>query len=103
DEEKETFLFEEAYISDDSSTTLFDSYSEEKLYKNPWENLINEKNSGTYLTGVMTVEMEKDSITPNMSKNLTNNKIIKANEILINNWNIFVQNISEEGQTMEIG
>ncbi|CAG8844987.1 24774_t:CDS:1, partial [Gigaspora margarita] len=46
------------------------------------EDLINEKNPATYLTGVMTVEMEKDSITPNMSENLTNNEIIKANEQL---------------------
>ena len=38
-----------------------------------------------------------------MSENLTNNEIIKANEILMNNWDIFVKNISEEGQTMELG
>ncbi|CAG8838333.1 3060_t:CDS:1, partial [Gigaspora margarita] len=85
------------------STTSFDSYSEEELYENPWEDLINEKNSATYLTGVMTAEIEKDSITSNMSENLTNNEIIKANKILINNWDIFVKNISEEGQTMELG
>ena len=89
-------MSEEAYLSDDSSTTLFDSYSEEELYENPWEDLINEKNPATYLTGVMTAEIEKDSVTPNMSENLTNNEIIKANKILINNWDIFVKNISKE-------
>ncbi|CAG8835713.1 22504_t:CDS:2, partial [Gigaspora margarita] len=67
------------------------------------EDLINEKNPATYLTGVMTAEIEKDSITPNMSENLTNDEIIKTNETLINNWDIFVKNISEEGQTMELG
>ncbi|CAG8852848.1 37164_t:CDS:1, partial [Gigaspora margarita] len=82
------------------STTSFYSYSEEELYENPWEDFINEKNPATYLTGVMTTEIEKDSITPNMSENLINNEIVKANEILMNNWNIFVKNISEEGQTM---
>ncbi|CAG8835255.1 4040_t:CDS:1, partial [Gigaspora margarita] len=85
------------------STTLFNSYAEEELYENPWEDLINEKNPATYLTGIMTAEIEKDSITPNMSKNLINDKIIKANEILMNNWDIFIKNISEEGQTMELG
>ncbi|CAG8843738.1 1108_t:CDS:1, partial [Gigaspora margarita] len=67
------------------STASFDNFSEEELYKNPWEDLINEKNPATYLTGVMTAEIEKDSITPNMSENLTNNEIIKANETLMNN------------------
>ncbi|CAG8836799.1 32522_t:CDS:1, partial [Gigaspora margarita] len=84
-------------------TASFDSFSEEELYENPWEDLINEKNPATYLTGVMTAEIEKDSITPNMSENLTNNEIIKANETLMNNWDIFVKNISEEEQTMELG
>ncbi|CAG8793759.1 16897_t:CDS:2, partial [Gigaspora margarita] len=78
-------------------------YSEEELYENPWEDLINKKNSATYLTGVMTTKIEKDSVTSNMSENLTNNKIIKANETLMNNWDIFVKNISEKGQTMELG
>ncbi|CAG8841271.1 25794_t:CDS:1, partial [Gigaspora margarita] len=41
-------------------TTSFDSYSEEELYKNPWKDLINEKNPAIYLTGVMTAEIEKD-------------------------------------------
>ncbi|CAG8832550.1 2715_t:CDS:1, partial [Gigaspora margarita] len=91
------------YLFDDSSTISFDNYSEEELYKNPWEDLINEKNPATYLIGVMTVEIEKNSITPNMSENLTNSKNIKANEILMNNWDIFVKNISEKGQTMELG
>ncbi|CAG8805004.1 40005_t:CDS:2, partial [Gigaspora margarita] len=85
------------------STTLFNSYSEEKLYENPWEYLINKKNSAIYLTEIMTVKIEKDSITSNMSENLTNNKIIKANETLMNNLDIFVKNISEEEQTIELG
>ncbi|CAG8794487.1 38702_t:CDS:1, partial [Gigaspora margarita] len=84
------------------STISFDSYPEEKLYENPWKDLINEKNPATYLTRVMTAEIEKDSVTSNMSENLTNNEIIKANETLMNNWDIFVKNISEEGQTMEL-
>ncbi|CAG8856928.1 26149_t:CDS:1, partial [Gigaspora margarita] len=71
------------------STASFDSFSEKELYENPWEDLINEKNPATYLTEVMTAEIEKDSITPNMSKNLTNDEIIKANETLMNNWDIF--------------
>ncbi|CAG8845237.1 21010_t:CDS:2, partial [Gigaspora margarita] len=54
--------------------------------------LINEKNPATYLTEVMTVKIERDSINPNITR-----------EILMNNWDIFVQNISEEGQTMELG
>ncbi|CAG8843696.1 16816_t:CDS:1, partial [Gigaspora margarita] len=49
---------------------------------------------------VMTAEIEKDSVTPNMSENLTNNKIIKANKTLMNNWDIFIKNISEKGQTI---
>ncbi|CAG8798455.1 39428_t:CDS:2, partial [Gigaspora margarita] len=73
-----------------------------ELYENPWEDLINEKNPATYLTGVMTAEIEKDSITPNMSENLTNNEIIKANKTLMNNWDIFVKNISKKGQTMKL-
>ncbi|CAG8829278.1 7873_t:CDS:1, partial [Gigaspora rosea] len=48
----------------------------------------------------MTVEMEKEPIVPNMSENLTKNEITKAKETLINNWAIFVQNISEEDQTI---
>ncbi|CAG8829394.1 39209_t:CDS:2, partial [Gigaspora margarita] len=72
------------------STTSFDSYSKEKLYENPWEDFINEKNPATYLTKVITAKIEKDSVTPNMSENLTNNKIIKANKTLMNNWNIFI-------------
>ncbi|CAG8841356.1 19765_t:CDS:2, partial [Gigaspora margarita] len=52
------------------STASFDSFSKEELYKNPWEDLINEKNPATYLTGVMTAEIEKDSITPNMNVNM---------------------------------
>ncbi|CAG8856372.1 10964_t:CDS:1, partial [Gigaspora margarita] len=84
------------------STTSFNSYSEEELYENPWKDLINKKNPATYLAEVMTVEMKKESITPNMSENLTNREIIKANEILMNNWDIFVKNISKEGQTMEL-
>ncbi|CAG8855990.1 11076_t:CDS:1, partial [Gigaspora margarita] len=48
------------------STTSFNSYSKEELYENPWEDLINEKNPATYLIGVITAEIEKDSITPNM-------------------------------------
>ncbi|CAG8827045.1 37287_t:CDS:2, partial [Gigaspora margarita] len=51
---------------------------------------------------VMTIEIKKDSIASNINENLTNNKIIKARKILINNWNIFVQNISEKRQTMEL-
>ncbi|CAG8857127.1 13260_t:CDS:1, partial [Gigaspora margarita] len=48
------------------STASFNSFSEEELYENLWEDLINEKNSATYLTGVMTAEIEKNSIIPNM-------------------------------------
>ncbi|CAG8800946.1 31952_t:CDS:2 [Gigaspora margarita] len=86
-----------------NSTTSFNNYSEEELYENSWKDLINKKNPATYLTGVMTAKIEKDSVTPNMSENLINTEIIKANETLMNNWNIFVKNISEEGQTMELG
>ncbi|CAG8725566.1 44217_t:CDS:2, partial [Gigaspora margarita] len=73
-----------------------------ELYKNSWKDLINEKNPATYLTGVITAEIEKDSVTPNMSENLINNEIIKANKTLMNNWDRFVKNISEKGQTMEL-
>ena len=34
-EEEETFMSEEAYLSDDSSATSFNNFSEEELYKNP--------------------------------------------------------------------
>ncbi|CAG8817923.1 40454_t:CDS:1, partial [Gigaspora margarita] len=84
------------------STTSFDSYSKKKLYENPWEDLINEKNPATYLTGVMTAKIKKDSVTPNMSENLTSNEIIRANKTLMNNWDIFVKNISEKEQTIEL-
>ena len=96
-------MSEEAYLSDDSSATSFNNFSEEELYENPWEDLIQEKNPATYLTGVMTTEMEEEPIIPNMSENLTKSEITKAKETLMNNWDIFVQNISEEGQTMELG
>ncbi|CAG8766664.1 18538_t:CDS:1, partial [Gigaspora rosea] len=66
-----------------------------ELYENPWEDLIQEKNPATYLTGVMTAEME-DPIVPNISENLTKSEITKAKETLMNNWDIFVQNISEK-------
>ncbi|CAG8808252.1 8482_t:CDS:2, partial [Gigaspora margarita] len=49
------------------STISLDSYSEEELYENPWEDLINEKNPATYLTGVMIAKIEKDSVTSNMT------------------------------------
>ncbi|CAG8839414.1 9104_t:CDS:2, partial [Gigaspora margarita] len=49
------------------STASFDSFTEEELYENPWKDLINEKNPAIYLTGVMTAEIKKDSITPNMN------------------------------------
>ena len=100
DKEKETFMSEEAYLSDNSSTIFFNSFSEEEMYENPWEDLINEKNPATYLTGVITAEIKKDSVTPKISKNLTKSEIIKANETLMSNWDIFVKNISKEGQTM---
>ncbi|CAG8826106.1 16088_t:CDS:1, partial [Gigaspora rosea] len=90
-------------LSDDGSTTSFNNFSEEEMYENPWEDLIQEKNPATYLTGVMTVEMEEEPIVPNMSENLIKSEITKAKETLMNNWDIFVQNISEEGQTMELG
>ncbi|CAG8658085.1 803_t:CDS:2, partial [Gigaspora rosea] len=58
------------------------------------------KNPATFLTGVMTVAIEEDHIVSNMSENLTNSEITKARETLMHNWDIFVQNIFEEGQTM---
>ncbi|CAG8665915.1 20534_t:CDS:2 [Gigaspora margarita] len=76
--------FEKAALANNSITS-FDSFPEEELYKNPWKDLISKKNSATYLTGVMTVEIEQDSIVPNMSKILTNNEIIKARKTLMNN------------------
>ncbi|CAG8826947.1 582_t:CDS:1, partial [Gigaspora rosea] len=56
----------------------------EKLYENSWEDHIQEKNSATYLTEVMTAEIKEDSIVPNMSENLTNSEITKARETLMN-------------------
>ncbi|CAG8742153.1 25603_t:CDS:1, partial [Gigaspora rosea] len=67
------------------STTSFNNFSKEELYENPWEDFIQEKNSATYLTRVMTIKIDEEAIISNMSENLTNSEITKARETLMNN------------------
>ncbi|CAG8846674.1 6920_t:CDS:1, partial [Racocetra persica] len=70
------------------------------LFYNPWTNIVSDNNSAVYVA--LTAEVPT---TPLLTVNtfLNGQQKEKAKEILLNNHQIFAENISEEGQTLELG
>ncbi|CAG8757056.1 15616_t:CDS:1, partial [Cetraspora pellucida] len=62
---------------------------------------ITEKNPAAYVA--LTAEVDVQLSTMQINTSLTNSEKKIAEKILFNNYHIFAKNISEEGQTLELG
>ncbi|CAG8730109.1 6836_t:CDS:1, partial [Racocetra persica] len=70
------------------------------LFYNPWTDVVSDNNPAVYVA--LTAEVPTTPLlTVNTSLNRQQRE--KAKEILPNNYQIFAKNISEEGQTLELG
>ena len=106
-EEFEEFTDEEEWIDeledDDETETYYTEEGDQETsdpFYNLWIDYITDKNPATYVA--LTAEVHTETPTLNTNTALTNSQKEKAGEMLTQYHHLFMKNISEERQTLEL-